>query len=182
MIYPEREIQLKNGRTAVLRSPGAADAEAMVNYMIAMSAETEFVGRYPEEIRETPEHEAEFLEKNRESKNSIQISAFVDGCLAANASISPFSERMKLRHRADFGIAVLEPYWGLGLGNELTFACIDMAREMGFTQVELSLLATNEKGLNLYRKAGFTLWGRLEKGFRLKSGAYEAELYMVKYL
>lgn len=181
MLYEKQEFTMKNGKTAVLRSPRREDAEAMLLYIRRMSEETEFVGRYPEEITETLESEADFLEQCVESKNSIQISAFVDGELAGNASISPFSERMKLRHRADFGIAVLQPWWGLGLGRALTQACLERAKEMGFAQVELSLLKTNEKGLKLYQSTGFEVWGELKNGFHLKDGTCESELCMVKY-
>lgn len=181
MIYEERQFTMKNGKTALLRSPRGEDAEAMLAYIRAMSAETEFVGRYPEEITETLEYEKEFLEECAASKNSIQISAFVDGQLAGNASINPYSGRLKLRHRADFGIAVLQPWWGLGLGRVLTQACLEMAEKMGFAQVELSLLKKNEKGLKLYESVGFEVWGELKNGFHLKDGTYETELSMVKY-
>lgn len=182
MIYPETNFIMKNGERAVLRSPGGSEAEEMLEYIRRMSAETVFVGRYPEEIRETLEDEAEFLEKCRKSPHSIQISAFVNGRLAGNASVEPVSERIKMRHRADFGIAVLEDYWGLGLGNALTFACLEMARKMGFFQIELNMLEKNTKGRRLYEKAGFREWGRLENSFRLKDGTYETGISMVKIL
>ena len=117
-----------------------------------------------------------------ESKNSIQISAFVEGKLVANASIFPISERMKISHRAEFGIAVLEKYWGLGIGKVLTATCLEMAEKMGFAQVELSLLSSNKIGFLLYQKFGFKIWGELEKGFHMKDGRWETELFMVKYL
>ena len=75
MLYEKQEFTMKNGKTAVLRSPRREDAEAMLLYIRRMSEETEFVGRYPEEITETLESEADFLEQCVESKNSIQISA-----------------------------------------------------------------------------------------------------------
>ena len=52
---------------------------------------------------------------------------------------------------------------------------------MGFAQVELSLLKTNEKGLRLYQSTGFEVWGELKNGFHLKDGTCESELCMVKY-
>ncbi len=182
MIYPEREFTMKNGKKAILRSPGASDAEAMLAYIRQMSAETIFVGRYPEEIRETLEYEKDFLKECQTSRNRVQISAFVDGKLAGNASVEPVSERIKMCHRADFGIAVLEEYWGLGLGNALTFACLAMAKKMGFTQIELNMLEKNEKGRRLYEKAGFREWGRLKNSFRLKDGTFETGVSMVKEL
>ena len=34
MIFEEKEIVLKNGKTAILKSPHVADAENMLNYII----------------------------------------------------------------------------------------------------------------------------------------------------
>ena len=130
----------------------------------------------------TLEYEKDFLKECQTSRNRVQISAFVDGKLAGNASVEPVSERIKMCHRADFGIAVLEEYWGLGLGNALTFACLAMAKKMGFTQIELNMLEKNEKGRRLYEKAGFREWGRLKNSFRLKDGTFETGVSMVKEL
>ncbi len=182
MNYTPRTVTLKDGRTAIMQSPVSAHAHQMISYMKTMSAETECVGRYPEEIVETPEYEAELLDKTLESPNSVQISVFVDGVLAANATVTPYSSRIKFRHRAIFGIAVLKEYWGLGMGRLLTNACMQCARGMGYAQIELTALEENRKGIALYESVGFERWGRLEGGSHLKDGSIKAEIYMVKYL
>ncbi|MBR5292297.1 MAG: GNAT family N-acetyltransferase [Clostridia bacterium] len=182
MNYAPRSITLKNGLTAAVQSPSALHAKQMIAYMKAMSAETECVGRYPEEIIETPEYEAELLDNTLSSPNSVQISVFIDGIIAANATITPYSGRIKFRHRAVFGIAVLQKYWGLGLGRMLTEACIQCARDMGYAQIELTALEDNVKGISLYKSVGFKQWGRLEGGSHLKDGSIKTEVYMVKYL
>lgn len=182
MNYTERTVTLKNGDIASLRSPGPDDAEQMIRYMKAMSGETECVGRYSEEITETPEYEYAFLESVLASPNSVQISAFINGILAANASLAPYSGRIKFRHRAVFGIAVLKEFWGLGLGRLLTEACIQCAPDMGYEQIELTALEENHKGIALYKSVGFEQWGRLERGSRMKDGRHKTEVYMVKYL
>lgn len=182
MNYAPRTVALKDGRTATMQSPLPSHAAQMIAYMKAMSRETECVGRYPEEITETPEYEMELLANTLLSPNSVQISVFVGGVLAANATITPYSGRLKFRHRAVFGIAVLKEYWGLGMGRLLTEACIQCAQEMGYGQIELTALEDNLKGISLYRSAGFEQWGRLEKGSLLKSGEFKTEITMVKYL
>ena len=144
MIYQERRFVMKNGETAVIRSPYPSEAGKMLEYIRMMSAETEFVGRYPEEIRETLEEETDFLKRCCDSADSVQISAFVNGRLAGNASVEPVSNRKKMHHRADFGIAILKEFWGLGLGGELTFACLDLAELLGFVLIELGMLVDNE--------------------------------------
>lgn len=182
MNYTARTVTLKDGRTALMQSPSSAHAEQMITYMKAMSAETECVGRYPEEITETPEFEAELLDKTLHSPNSVQISVFMGDTIAANATIAPYSGRIKFRHRAIFGIAVLKEYWGLGMGRLLTDACIQCAKDMGYAQIELTALEDNHKGTALYKSVGFEQWGRLEGGSHLKDGSVKTEVYMVKRL
>lgn len=40
-------------------------------------------------------------------------------------------------HRAEFGISIAKEFWGLGIGQALTAACIDCARKAGYAQLEL---------------------------------------------
>ena len=48
-------VRLKDGREVLLRSPEAADAQALLDYMRVTSGETHFMARYPEECRATVE-------------------------------------------------------------------------------------------------------------------------------
>lgn len=182
MNYAPRTITLKDGRTAIMQSPDASHAAQMIAYMKAMSSETECVGRYPEEITETTEAEAEALSAVLNSNAAVRISIFVNGALAANASIAPFSSKIKFHHRAGFAISVLKNYWGLGMGRLLIDACIQCAHDMGYAQVELTVMEDNSRGISLYKSAGFEQWGRLEGGAHLKDGTVKNEVYMVKYL
>ena len=43
MLFPEKEILLKDGRTALLRTPREEDAEELLEYLRAVSGETEFL-------------------------------------------------------------------------------------------------------------------------------------------
>ena len=49
MRFAEREIVLKDGRQAVIRTPKEEDIEGMLNYLRVSAEETEFILRYPEE-------------------------------------------------------------------------------------------------------------------------------------
>ena len=170
---------LPGGMSAVLRSPRPQDAAEMLRYKKQMCAETEFVGRYPEEVTETLAEEEATLAAALASDNSILISVFTDGKIAANAGALPISGRIKLQHRAELCIAVLKPWWHMGLGRRLVRECTAAALEMGYESVELSASAANETAIKLYEQCGFVEYGRLKNAYRLKGGAYDDSVFMV---
>ena len=101
---------------------------------------------YPDENSYDPEQESHFLEEKTNSPNGIEIVAIVNGRVVGTAGIEAVGTKYKVRHRAKFGISVLKEYWGLGLGKALTRACIECAREAGYVQLELNVVAENKKG------------------------------------
>ena len=54
---------------------------------------------------------------------------------------------------------MLQEYWGLGIGRVLMEASIDCARQAGYTQLELEVVADNERAVSLYRRAAFEEYG-----------------------
>jgi len=57
MIFEDKPITLKDGRTAILKSPCVEDAEKLLNYIKTSCGETEYLARYPEEWNTTVEQE-----------------------------------------------------------------------------------------------------------------------------
>ena len=174
----DQTITLKNGKTARLRNGVAADGAAVFENFNLTHAETDYLLSYPEENSFDPEQEARFLEEKTQSPNEIEIVALVDGTVAGTAGIEAVGKKVKVRHRAEFGISVLREYWGLGLGRALTKACIDCARAAGYAQLELNAVAENQRALALYRDIGFVEYGRNPKGFLSRTAGYQELVYM----
>ena len=85
MIFQPKEITLKNGKTAILKTPEISDAAKMLAYITKACGETEFLIRYPEEWEGvTVETEEKWVENCRESKNTLAISCFIDGEIAGS--------------------------------------------------------------------------------------------------
>ncbi len=174
----DQTVTLKNGKTARLRNGVAADGAAVFENFNLTHAETDYLLSYPEENSFDPEQEARFLEEKTQSPNEIELVALVDGTVAGTAGIEAVGKKVKVRHRAEFGISVLREYWGLGLGRALTKACIDCARAAGYAQLELNAVAENQRALALYRDMGFVEYGRNPKGFRSRTAGYQELVYM----
>ncbi len=171
-------ITLKDGKEAVLRNGEAADGKAVYENFNATHAETDYLLSYPDENSYDPEQEAKFLDEKTASPNEIEIVAFVDGKVAGTAGIEAVGTKYKLKHRAELGISILREYWGLGLGKALMNACIECAREAGYAQLELNVVAENERALSLYRSAGFEEFGRNPRGFKSRLSGYQELVYM----
>ena len=181
MIIKEHEIELKNGKKALLRSPGDDLVEELIDYLRTSSGETEFLIRYPDEFGDlTHEAEKKIIDAKRASDSEAMIVATVDGKVAGCCSIS-WSTRFKLRHRASVAIALLRDYWGLGLGTRLLEELIRIAEEDGqILQLELDFIEGNSRARALYEKLGFRITGVKPNAARLRDGRMLNEYSMIR--
>lgn len=173
-----QEIILKNGKTAVLRNGTKTDATMALEVFHRTHDETDYLLSYSDEISIDVEGEARFLEGKTESQKEIEILAFVDGKVVGMAGIDAIGKYDKVKHRAEFGINILKDYWGLGIGKALLEACIKCAREIGYRQLELTVVSDNERAVTLYQKAGFAEYGRNPKGFLSRIDGYQETVFM----
>ena len=174
----EKSILLKDGNTCLLRAADGGDAQEMLDYFLRAHGETDFLYTYPDENTFTTEQERTYLTEKLASDREIEICALVDGKIVGSAGISSFGSKFKTRHRAEFGISVLRDFWHLGIGCALTEACIECARKAGYAQLELDVLAENERAAALYRRLGFTEFGRNPKGFKSRYTGWQEVILM----
>ena len=180
MQYKSKEITLKNGKTAVFRSPVPEDAPQMLTYLRTTAAESVYLLRYPEECTMTVEQETGFLQRVNESPADVMIVCFVDGVLAGNCQLS-MKTRIKTRHRGEAAIAIEQAYWNLGIGTAMFEEMIAIARSHGLTQLELAFIEGNDRARHLYEKMGFTVEG-LRKSAMQVDGHLVDEYYMARLL
>ncbi len=173
-----RAIKLKDGRECVLRNAEPEDAEDFLTYFDISHGETEFLTTYPDETEHNESIVSVRLKSQKESEHNIEIVAIVEGKLIGSAGIHMIQDRDKTRHRAEFGITVMKDYWGLGIGNELMSMCVEAAKEAGYLQLELDVVADNEAAQNLYKKHGFTEFGRNPRGFKTREGKWQELVLM----
>lgn len=179
MLYKEEAFTGRNGKIYTLRSPTAADAEQMIAYLKSTGEETEHVLSYPEEMDFSIQDEEDFINNAAANEGSIMISAFDGNRLVGNGSLLRVYNKKKTMHRAEFGIAILNSDWGQGLGGKIVSELIAAAKQAGYEQLELEVVATNTAAISLYQKLGFKVYGERPNSFKLKSGAYSNELLMV---
>ena len=177
MKFSEKFIA-KNGKEVYIRNGTATDGSALLENFNITHAETDYLLSYPDENQADSEQESRFLERKEKSPNEIELIALVDGRIVANAGIDAIGRYYKVAHRADFGISVLKEYWGLGIGHALFEICIQCAKDAGYTQLELEVVADNTRAVSLYKKAGFVAYGRNPKGFHSRTAGYQEVVLM----
>ena len=171
-------IMLKNGIECRLRNGMECDGQAVLDNFYLTHGETDYLLTAPDENCFDVMQESQFLKEKSESKNEIEIVAVVDHAVVGTAGIEAVGEKYKIRHRAEFGISVAKEFWGLGIGQALTAACIECAKAAGYVQLELNVVAGNVRALSIYKKAGFVEYGRNPKGFHSRSAGFQEVIYM----
>lgn len=172
-------ITLKDGRACTLRNATAQDAQAALAVFKRTHEQTDFLLSLPEEIHYTATEQAQFLSEKTDSEDEIELLAEIDGKVVALGGLEKIHNRIKTRHRVDFGVSVLQEYCGLGIGRALLEACIACARKAGYEQMELEVVADNTVALALYRSRGFTEFGRNPRAFKSPRSGWQ-ELVMMR--
>ena len=183
MLYQAKQITLKNGKTATIKTPERGDGAAMLQLIKTACGETDFLTRYPEEWEGvTDESEENWIEAGRTAPHILRIACYIDDTIAGSCDIT-FRTDYKTRHRATIGITVLQKYWGLGIGSAFFEAMIDTAKRHRDTEIiELEFVEGNDRARALYEKFGFSIVGYRPNTFRLKDGRTVGEYFMQKEL
>lgn len=182
MYFPEKEVKLKDGRIAVLRSASVEDAADCIRYLKITAAETPFLLREPEEAEMALEQEEAFLRSRLDDPRSLMLIARIDGEYAGNCGLVSEGGAFRTRHRCGMGIALYQKFCGLGLGRIMIKTVVDVAKELGYEQMELEVVEGNDRARHLYENLGFVPFGVRPHALKYKDGHYADETLMVKKL
>jgi len=159
VLVKETTFTLKDGRTALVRSPREEDIPGMLEYLYVTAGETHFLLRCPEECSKyTPEGEKALFERVNASDNEAMPICLVDGEIAGNCMIN-WSKGIKIRHRANVAIAIRKKYWNLGIGTELFKILIAIAEaNPDILQMELEFIEGNYEKVTELALCGAEKW------------------------
>lgn len=181
MFFQPREILIKDGRRAVLRSAEIEDSDFLIRFLKTTTAETPYLIREPEEVTLTPEQEEAFIRGMQERERELLLTAFVDGKHVGNCSLASAGCYQRYSHRCQVAVAIYREYWGLGLGRQMMEAVLEMAVKCGYEQAELEVIADNKNAIDFYKKLGFEIYGTLAHDMKYRDGRYADAHLMVKY-
>ena len=165
------EHELKDGRNLVIREARGEDARAVLEYVEAVSGETDFLtfGRGEFELSEAEEED--YLRGCREADNRLYILGLIDDRIVSTLTFTG-GRRSRVRHSGEFGMSVRRQYWGLGIGSLMIDRLVDWARASGIVKkVNLRVRTDNLRAIALYEGKGFVVEGTLRREILL-DGAY----------
>jgi tRNA (adenine37-N6)-methyltransferase len=146
----------------IFRYPLMTDAPSALKFVNALSAERTFVLFQGERMALAQEQAwiGERLAALAAGKG-IPLFAFADDRYIGSAVIELGS--LVATHIGYFGIGLASDFRDQGVGTALMHAVIDEAERYlaGMRMIQLDVFASNERGIHLYRKMGFTEYARL---------------------
>lgn len=177
-----KEIKLKNGEILTITYPTLEDAQELADYANTIRFESNFITLSEEDGLSTISSQEKWIQSALNNDRSFIFSARINGKLVGSGNLGPKSNKTRLAHRCDMGISVLKEYWGLGIASEIMKVIIDKSKEVGFEQIELQVVDTNEPARHLYTKFGFYETGYINNGMKYTDGTYAKLILMQKDL
>ncbi|PAE26146.1 MULTISPECIES: GNAT family N-acetyltransferase [Bacillaceae] len=176
MIIKPKQYIVKN-LSYTIRSAVEEDAKKLSEVRAQIDGETENMDREAGEgyIDETGFRE--LVNKDSISERNIFLVAEVNGRIAGFSRCEG-SELKRSRHKVEFGVCVLNEFWGFAIGKNLLAQSIQWAEANHIKKITLYVLETNEKAIKLYEQYGFEIEGVLKMDKLLSDGNYYSTMAM----
>lgn len=176
--FVSRDVTLRDGAVAALRSLAASDAESFVALERAVVDDGRGVPQLPGQSFAKHDHLASIWE--RHGGRELFIGAWLDGVLMAQGNLR--RERLaRVAHVAELGVSVHPDRQGIGLGRAVTESLLEWARAQEsdpLYRIELRVFASNERAIRLYESLGFLHEGRRRDYLRVDDSTFEDDLIM----
>jgi RimJ/RimL family protein N-acetyltransferase len=168
------DVNLKDGTSVILRSPGESDAPLFIEYCKHIFSNSDYVITEPDEYHADLSKQKEWIKNFEGKQGSISIIAEYDGKIIGNIDFNNKSHRRRIKHRGDFGMGVIKDFRGKGIGKLLISELIGWARlpNNPVEKIELMVMSENEPAIHLYKSLGFQEEGRVTKEIKMPDGRY----------
>jgi RimJ/RimL family protein N-acetyltransferase len=153
---------LKKSHALIVRRGTPDDAANFVRYIDVCAGQSDFLTFNKGEFSTVEAQRCSIAELS-DSRNGLFLIAEIGGKIIGNLTFR-LGKRSKNWHVGEFGITVHKDYWGLGVGRVLIRSLIEWARKMGHVRkINLKVRVDNQRGLELYKKIGFSQEGLLKR-------------------
>ncbi|WP_103110644.1 GNAT family N-acetyltransferase [Brevibacillus reuszeri] len=179
MVVDKQEFE-GNGLLYTIRSASIADAGELSALRVQIDGETENMDREPgEAFIDVPGFEQIIL-MDTESPRNLFLVAVVHNRIVGFSRCEGINLK-RFAHKVEFGVCVLKEFWGYGIGKNLLKQSIEWADTSGIKKMTLSVVETNEKAIDLYKRLGFEIEGILKNDRILADGNYYNAIIMGRF-
>ncbi|ASK63953.1 GNAT family N-acetyltransferase [Virgibacillus phasianinus] len=179
MIINNQEFQV-NGLNYTIRSALVADAKVLSELRVQIDGETENMDREKGEAYIDVQGFEQIIKTDTESSRNLFLVASVDGRIVGFSRCEGIYLQ-RFSHKVEFGVCVLQEFWGYGIGRTLLKESLAWADTNGIKKVTLHVLETNHKAINLYKKLGFEIEGQLKNDRFLSDGEFYNTIIMGRF-
>ncbi|WP_405173173.1 GNAT family N-acetyltransferase [Paenibacillus sp. FSL H8-0260] len=158
-----------NGIQYSIRSAASHDAKVLSELRVRIDGETENLDREPGEAFIDEKGFEQLIQADSEKNNNLFLVAVVDNQIVAFSRCEGYPLK-RFAHKVEFGVCVLQDYWGYGIGKNLLAESIAWADTNGIQKITLNVLETNTNAIKLYQKLGFEIEAILKKDKLLSDG------------
>lgn len=167
------KYKLKNGRILQISEASVEDVRGILDFVPAISEETNFLSFGPGEFELTEPEEREFIRKSLAADNQLFLVGSIDDEVVAILTFSA-GRRPRIRHAGEFGISVRKQFWGLGIGTLMLDVLIDWARDTRIVKkINLRVRTDNHRAILLYERKGFVIEGTIRNEIFLDGKYYD---------
>ena len=165
---------LPNAQTLILRPAIPQDAAAFLQYIEQVAGETDFLTFGPGEFGGSEECQRQTYALALITDNELFLMAEINGRIVGNLAFRGLC-RPRVEHSGEFGITILQEFWGLGIGRYLIEYLIGWARAGGIVRkINLRVREDNIRGQKLYKRLGFNEEGRISRDFFYNNRFYDS--------
>ena len=171
-MFPKR-LTLSNGRGLTIRPAQKKDAPATLACINRVGGETDFLTFGGNQFPGSVADEKRFIQRMESAANSLMLLAEIDdqivGVLTFEGGQTP-----RIQHTGEFGVSILQEYWGMGIGSQLLAALIEWARDTGIIRkINLRVHVNNLRAIKLYERFGFKVEGRISREYNVCGQFYD---------
>jgi len=179
MVVASQEVSV-NGLTYTIRSAITNDAKGLSELRVQIDGETENLDREKGEAFINESGFEQVIHTDAINPRNVFLVA------VANERLVGFSRcegtyLKRFSHKVEFGVCILKDFWGYGIGKNLLKQSILWADCNGIKKITLSVLETNARAIQLYKRFGFEIEGILRNDKILSDGKYYNTIVMGRF-
>ncbi len=175
-MFPQT-VDLTNNQTVTIREAEKADAAAIIDCLNTIGGETNYLTFGAEEYDMLVSAQKNLIAVSKSRPNALILVAEIDTRLVGLLTFEG-GPKDRVQHTGEFGISILQEYWGAGIGSGLTKLLIEWARQTGIIRkINLKVHENNHRAIKMYQMLDFEQEGKISREYSI-DGQFYANILM----